>query len=54
LKSVGGQQESIDKKEIKERIAIRQSLMTPNLYQNMSEQELADLVEYLASLKKVM
>lgn len=54
LKSVGGQQESIDKKEIKERIAIRQSLMTPNLYQNMSEQELVDLVEYLASLKKVM
>ncbi|MEO5581182.1 MAG: PVC-type heme-binding CxxCH protein [Saprospiraceae bacterium] len=52
LKVVGGSQESIDKKNIKERIKLKQSLMTPNLYQNMSEQDLIDLVEYLSSTKK--
>jgi putative membrane-bound dehydrogenase-like protein len=48
LKVVGGTQESIEKKNIKERIKLKQSLMTPNLYQNMTEQELIDLVEYLS------
>ncbi len=53
LKMAGGQKEIVIKKNIKERIKLKQSLMTPYLYQNMTEQELADLVEYLASLKKI-
>jgi len=52
MKSVGGQLESVDKKLIKERILLKQSLMTPNLYQNMKEQELADLLEFLSIQKK--
>jgi putative heme-binding domain-containing protein len=54
LKAVGGQQESIDIKNIKERIKLKQSLMTANLYQGMTEQELIDLVEYLSSKKKAL
>ncbi len=54
LKMVGGQKENIDKKNIKERIQLKQSLMTPYLYQSMTEQELVDLVEYLSNLKKTM
>ncbi len=54
IKSIGGQLQSIDKVNIKERIALKQSLMTPNLYLNMTENELVDLVEYLSSLKKAM
>lgn len=54
LKVVGGQQESIDIKNIKERIKLKQSLMTANLYQGMTEQELVDLVEFLSTKKKTM
>lgn len=54
LKMTGGQKEIVSKKNIKERIKLKQSLMTPYLYQNMTEQELVDLVEYLSALKKIM
>lgn len=52
LKSMGGQMETVDKKMIKERIQLKQSLMTPNLYQNMTEQQMADLLEFLSTQKK--
>jgi len=52
LKSIGGQLETVDKKMIKERIQLKQSLMTPNLYQNMTEQQMADLLEFLSNQKK--
>ena len=52
LKMAGGLKEIVIKKNIKERIKLKQSLMTPYLYQNMTEQELIDLVEYLTTLKK--
>ena len=52
LKMADGQKELVSKKNIKERIKLKQSLMTPYLYQNMTEQELIDLVEYLTTLKK--
>lgn len=52
VKTLGGQLETIDKKTIRESTMLKQSLMTPNLYQNLSAQDLADLLEYLSLQKK--
>jgi putative membrane-bound dehydrogenase-like protein len=52
IKMAGGGVETIYKKNIKERIDLHQSLMTPYLYQTLSRVEMIDLVEYLTTLKK--
>lgn len=52
VKTLGGQSETIDKKTIRESTMLKQSLMTPNLYQNLSAQDLANLLEYLSLQKK--
>lgn len=52
LKIMGGVAIPIPKREIAERKPLSESLMTPNLQQLISEQQLIDLVEYLATLRK--
>lgn len=52
LRMVGGNNQVIPKREIKSKIMIEESLMTPYLHTSMSEQELVDLVEFLTQLKK--
>lgn len=52
LKQMGGVSTPIKKSDIQSRQAQPQSLMPPNLHLLITEQELVDLVEYLASLKK--
>lgn len=52
LKMPGGVAVNYDKAEVVSRTQMENSLMPPNLDKVMSEQELVDLVEYLASLKK--
>jgi putative heme-binding domain-containing protein len=52
LKLMGGIPVKYAKSQIVSRTKQDQSLMTPGLHLAMTEQELVDLVEYLASLKK--
>ncbi len=52
LKQMGGITAAIPRSRLKSLDKQPQSLMTPNLQLLMSEQELVDLVEYLATLKK--
>ncbi|MEL6255634.1 MAG: c-type cytochrome, partial [Bacteroidota bacterium] len=52
LRMAGGNNQLIEKKAIKSMELMTESLMTPYLHINMKEEELIDLIEYLASLKK--
>jgi len=52
LRMAGGNNQLIEKKDIKSMELMTESLMTPYLHVNMKEEELVNLVEYLASLKK--
>ena len=52
LRLAGGITQKHQKKEILSREKIKSSLMPPGLQQAMSEQELIDLVEWLANQKK--
>lgn len=52
LRMVGGNDQIIPIKEIKSRIMIEESLMTPYLHTSMTEEELVDLIEFLSHLKK--
>ena len=52
LKLPGGNKQSIKASEIKSMKKMSQSMMPEGLYQAMTTQELADLLEYLDGLKK--
>ncbi len=52
LKRAGGINTAIKKSEIKEKRQMKLSIMPENLQQQMSTQDLVDLVEYLSTLKK--
>ncbi len=52
LKVPGGVVQKLDKANVTSREKMNVSLMTPNLHTLMSEADLVNLVEYLASLKK--
>jgi putative heme-binding domain-containing protein len=52
LKVPGGVVQKLDKTNVTAREKMNVSLMTPNLHTLMSETDLVNLVEYLASLKK--
>lgn len=52
LRFIGGQKRTLPMNLVKDVREMPESLMTPNLYQQMTEQELVDLVEYLAGLKR--
>jgi putative membrane-bound dehydrogenase-like protein len=52
LRRAGGVNTAIKKSEIKERRAMKLSIMPENLQQQMTTQDLVDLVEYLGTLKK--
>jgi putative heme-binding domain-containing protein len=51
LRMMGGYTKSLDKSNIKSRKKMDRSLMPDNVASSLSQQELADLVEYLSSLK---
>ena len=51
LRLIGGLDQTIDKENITKIEDIEQSLMTPNLHEVMTEQELVDLVTFLTTLK---
>jgi putative heme-binding domain-containing protein len=53
IKAVGGIVTRYKKAEVAKREQMKLSIMPAGLQQNMSTQELVDLVEYLASLKKL-
>jgi len=53
IKAVGGVSTRYNKSDIAKRTKQKLSIMPVGLQQNMSTQELVDLVEYLATLKKV-
>ena len=52
LRMPGGLRQALDKTKVKSRIKMPTSLMPPGLHLAMKEQELVDLVEFMASLKK--
>jgi putative heme-binding domain-containing protein len=52
LKFPGGITQRINKNNIKTIISIAESLMPEGLHENMTKQELADIIEYLSTLKK--
>jgi putative heme-binding domain-containing protein len=52
IKAVGGIVTRYKKSEVAKREQMKLSIMPAGLQQNMSAQELVDLIEYLASLKK--
>jgi putative membrane-bound dehydrogenase-like protein len=52
LKRAGGINTAIKKSDIKDKRQMKISIMPENLQQQMTPQDLVDLVEYLASLKK--
>ena len=52
LKTASGEQIIVDEDEIEEERAQNQSLMPEGLAANLTEQELADLVDYLSTLNK--
>jgi putative membrane-bound dehydrogenase-like protein len=52
LKRAGGINTPIKKEDIKEKRQMKLSIMPENLQQQMTPQELVDLVEYLSTLKK--
>ena len=52
LRRAGGVTTPVKKSEIKERRAMKLSIMPENLQQQMTTQDLVDLVEYLSTLKK--
>ena len=52
LRLMGGVNLDYPKNKIKKRSKLKNSLMLPNLHKVMSKDQLRDLVEYLASLKK--
>ena len=49
---IGGARQTVAKEDIETRTKMKQSLMYPGLHQLMTPAELADLVEYLSSLRK--
>jgi putative heme-binding domain-containing protein len=52
LRRAGGINTAIKKSEIKEKRQMKLSIMPENLQQQMTTQDLVDLVEYLSTLKK--
>jgi len=52
LRRAGGIQTAIKKSEIKDKRQMKLSIMPENLQQQMTTQDLVDLVEYLSTLKK--
>ena len=52
LRRAGGLNTAIKKSELKEKRAMKISIMPENLQQQMTPQDLVDLVEYLSGLKK--
>lgn len=52
LKFPGGSRQKLKASDIKSRKQLRESLMPEGLYANLSDQELADLLDYLDRLKK--
>jgi putative heme-binding domain-containing protein len=52
IKLAGGARRTIKQSEIQSRKQLDISLMPEGLYQGLSTQEMADLLEYLSSLKK--
>jgi putative membrane-bound dehydrogenase-like protein len=52
LRRAGGINTALKKSEVKDRRQMKLSIMPENLQQQMSTQELVDLVEYLTTLKK--
>jgi len=52
LKYPGGSVQKIKTSDVKSMKQLKQSLMPENLHQQLSNQELADLLEYMSSLKK--
>ena len=52
IKFPGGARKQLKTSDVKTMTAIKQSMMPEGLYQNMSTQELANLLEYLSGLKK--
>ena len=52
LRMPGGLRQTLDKTTVKARTKMPTSLMPPGLHLAMKEQELVDLVEFMASLKK--
>ena len=52
LRMMGGVAQTIDKASITDRIPLGESLMTEGLHELMKEQELADLLAYLHSLRE--
>jgi len=52
LKYPGGSVQKIKTSDVKKTTELKESMMPVTLFQSMSKQELADLIGYLASLKK--
>jgi putative membrane-bound dehydrogenase-like protein len=52
LKYPGGGRQNIKASDVKSTTQLKQSMMPERLYENMSSQDLANLLEYLSSLKK--
>ncbi len=52
LKFPGGSKKQIKTADVKTLSQVKQSLMTEGLYENLSTQDMANLLEYLAGLKK--
>ena len=52
IKFPGGARKQLKTSDVKKMTAMKQSMMPEGLYQNMSTQDLANLLEYLSGLKK--
>jgi len=52
IKYPGGTKQNIKTSDVKSMKQLKQSMMPEALYENMSNQEIADLLEYLGTLKK--
>ena len=52
LKFPGGAKQHIKASDVASMKEMKESLMPEGLYQNMSNEDVANLLEYLASLKK--
>ena len=52
IKFAGGARKQLKTSDVKTMTAMKQSMMPEGLYQNMSTQDLANLIEYLSGLKK--
>lgn len=52
LKFPGGQSRQIKTSDVVSKKALKESMMTSGLYESLSDQEMADLLEFLAGLKR--